>query len=55
MPVDNIQGPQSPVISETLDLPKCVVITSEQDEKDFRDFVAKIIIAARTAWEKEKR
>ena len=54
MPVNDIQGPQSPVVSEIFDLPNCIQIRSEQDQKDLSDFVAKIIVAARAAWEKER-
>ena len=33
-----------------LDIPSCVQIRTPKDEAEFREFIAKIVFAARKAW-----
>ena len=34
-----------------LDIPSCVQIRTPKDEAEFREFIARIVMAARAAWE----
>ena len=53
--MEPLKGPGQPDgPSIDLEVPSCVKIVTEEDAKEFSDFIAKIIEGARQAWSKER-
>jgi hypothetical protein len=52
-----LQGPglNSNIQTVDLEVPQCVKLTTDEERKEFKDFVCRLIQAARAAWEEEKR